>query len=134
MKTTLVSVMEVFLKGISLEQIWNLNIRLQRISGSFWVHYVIRQFMRMYSMSKFLKIYFFQLASHAKLQKCTFFLFIREIFDSIFIPFVPLIKINHHTSRNFFISTFFSKHLRILFFYCVCFVRIFSLQIFTPTH
>lgn len=63
-----------------------------------------------------------------------FFLFIREISDSIFIPFVPFIKINHHTSRNFFISTFFSKHLRILFFYCVCFVRIFSLQILTPTH
>lgn len=76
MKTTLVSVMEDFLKGISLEQIWNLNIRLQRISGSFWVHYVIRQFMRMYSMSKFLKIYFFQLASHATLQIFTSFFYL----------------------------------------------------------
>lgn len=63
MKTTLIWVMEVILKGISLERIWKLKIRLQRISGSFWVHYVIRQFMRMYSMSKFLKIYFLQLAS-----------------------------------------------------------------------
>lgn len=106
MKTTHVSAMEVILKGISLERIWKLKIRLQRISRSFWVHYVIRQFMRMYSMSKFLKIYFFQLASHPTLQICTI-LFIREIFDSIFIPFVPFIKINHHTFRNFFISTFF---------------------------
>lgn len=135
MKTTLIWVMEVILKGISLERIWKLKIRLQRISGSFWVHYVIRQFMRMYSMSKFLNFFFFQLASHATLQICTIFFYLlgKFLIQFSFLSFLS-IKINHHTSRNFFISTFFSKHLRILFFYCVCFVRIFSLQILTPTH
>lgn len=123
MKTTLIWVMEVILKGISLERIWKLKIRLQRISGSFWVHYVIRQFMRMYSMSKFLNFFFFQLASHATLQICTIFFYLlgKFLIQFSFLSFLSLKLIITHLVtflfRLFFLNiyAYFSFIVFVLF-------------------